>query len=77
MPVAIPDTPVSGTLFGKEFRPDGFKLWNDQLTLQQGKGVFPDAKVKLFLFLDRGQSLTGKTWNVVASDSGFGSRPHV
>jgi len=76
-PVAIPDTPVSGSLFGKEFRPDKFELWNDQLTLQQGEGVFPEAKVKLFLFLDRGQSLTRKAWNVAASDSGFSSRPHV
>jgi hypothetical protein len=75
--VVIPDTPVSGTLFGKEFLPDEFKLRKDQLTLQQGEGVFPDAKVTLFLFLESGQSLTDKTWNVSSSDTGFGGRPHI
>ena len=75
--VDIPDAPVSGTLFGKEFRPDGFKLWKDQLTLRQGEGVFPEAKVTLHLFLDSDQSYTDTTWNVSSSDTGFGRRPHV
>jgi hypothetical protein len=76
--VDIPDAPVSGSLFGKEFHPDEFELaWRGMLTLQQGEGVFPDAEVTLHLFLDSDASYTDTTWDVSSSDTGFGRRPHV
>jgi len=76
--IAIPDAPVSGTLFGKEFHPDQFELtWRGGLTLQQGEGVFPDAKVTLHLFQDKGKSYADTAWDVSSSDTGFGRKPHV
>ncbi len=77
MPVAIPDAPVSGSLFGKKFAPDEFELWKGQLILRQGESVASETTVKLFLFTDSGQSFSGMTWDVSSTDSGFGGRPHV
>lgn len=76
-PSDSPEVPVSGTLFGREFKPDQVELErNGVLTFKEGEDFIPEAQVKLFLFLDEGESFVEKEWNV--SPDGPGIRnPHV
>jgi hypothetical protein len=72
----IPQAPASGTINGRRFQPDRVELKNNGvLTLRQGKGIFADVEVSVFLFLNKGQSAEGKNWEVKPAE-GFGS-PHV
>lgn len=57
----IPDTPVSGSIAGQQFRPDRVEFDN-QLTFRQGEDFLPDLAVTLFLFLDEGEEVSGKSW---------------
>lgn len=75
-PVEIPDKPVSGTLFGKEFQPDRYELSHQGiLKLRQGDDFLADAEILLFLFPKEGQPLAGQTWNI-GPDQEFGG-PHI
>lgn len=57
----IPDTPVSGSIAGQQFKPDKVEF-NNQLTFRQGEDFLPDLAVTLFLFLDEGEEVSGNSW---------------
>jgi hypothetical protein len=59
----IPNSPVSGTVRGQEFKFDG-SIYNTTmrtLDFRQGRGATPEASVTLYLFTPAGETLDGKT----------------
>lgn len=68
------DAPVAGQVQGQSFRPDKVTLNNNVLTFRQGKDVFADAGVEIFLF-PKGDSLEGQSFTVGAKN-GF-NQPYV
>jgi hypothetical protein len=73
----VPNTPVSGRLRGKEFKPDKVTLQVGFLTFRQGKEFFADAEVKLSLFLKFGESVENKTYEIPALDTVRVGIPHI
>ena len=73
--VKIPDVTARGMIHGEEFVAESAKIENGILTIRDGEGIFPNHAVTIFLFLKKGESAEGKSYDIV-STSGFGS-PHV
>jgi uncharacterized membrane protein YjgN (DUF898 family) len=72
---AIPVTAASGKIHGQPFRVQAAKVENNILTLRQGRDFFPDRAVTIFMFLKKGETLEGRTFNI-STDHGFGA-PHI
>jgi hypothetical protein len=74
-----PNTPAGGQLLGGEFKVESAKYdsFVSVLELRQGKDFFPEASVKIFLFLKQGESPEGKTFEVAAEKFPKQGTPHV
>jgi hypothetical protein len=71
----IPASTASGKVRGKPFTVERAEIQNGILKLRQGKDFFADKSFTIFLFLKKGESAEGKSFNVTPQ-SGFGS-PHI
>ena len=70
--------PVALALAKKFENVHGFDISEPRVAeLRQGKDVFPDADINVFLFLKPGESLEGKTYEVAATDEVKVGAPHV
>ena len=72
----IPDTPVSGTVKGGDFKIDEAVISNTGFQLKQGKEFFPDASLNFFLFLKAGEKLEGRKIIIAPTDKP-GLKPHI
>ncbi|MEJ7593110.1 MAG: hypothetical protein WKF77_16310 [Planctomycetaceae bacterium] len=72
--ISIPEQPVQGTIMGRPFEPDKATYNGAWLEFRSGADFFPDAAVKVFLFLNDG-SPAEKSF-LVRGGNEFGS-PHV
>ena len=72
--VQIPVKRASGKIHGENFRVEKAKIEKGILTLRQGKQVFPDHAVMIFLFSKKGEKLEGKTYKI-AKTQGLGVPP--
>ena len=73
--VKIPESTLKGMIHGKEFTADKATLENGILTIRDGKDFFPDHAVMIFLFLKKGETVEGKSFDVKRI-MGFGV-PHI
>jgi hypothetical protein len=67
----IPNSPVSGTVRGQDFKFDG-SIYNTTmrtLDFRQGRGATAEASITLYLFTPRGETLDGKTLVHPATDA--------
>jgi hypothetical protein len=71
----IPDAKASGKIRDVDFVLDKAELENGVLTLRQGKDFFPDAAVKVWLFLKDEETVEGKSFRITPN-KGFGG-PHL
>ena len=69
--------PAAGKIQGRDFKPDSAELSNGILTLRQGEGVPPDLAVKIFLFLDEGESPEGKSYQMTPETGPGSASAHV
>src|ERR1043166_256174 len=60
----IPDTFISGTVRGRDFKPDSVTITSSGLVLKQGKEFFPDLSVTLFLRAGAGEILDGRKFAI-------------
>lgn len=67
--VAIPDSPVTGTVHGKTLSPERVILDGGTLTLRTANPGPPEAGVSIYLHASRGEELAGQSVNI-KSDSG-------
>ncbi|HEV3260523.1 MAG TPA: hypothetical protein VG013_26950 [Gemmataceae bacterium] len=70
--MVMPESPATGVVHGRRFRPDKATLDHGVLTLRQGKDPVPDLAVKVVLFLGSGRPPEGATYRI-ASVPGLGS----
>jgi tetratricopeptide (TPR) repeat protein len=73
--VQIPGAVPSGRIHGEAFVSTSAKIDHGILTIRDGKGFHPEHAVMVFLFLKKGETAEGKSFNVTKT-SGFGS-PHI
>jgi len=73
--VEIPGAIPSGMIHGEAFVSTSAKIDHGILTIRDGKGFHPEHAVMIFLFLKKGETAEGKSFNVTTT-SGFGS-PHI
>ena len=73
--VKIPESGLKGMIHGEEFTADKVKLENGILTIRDGKDFFPEHAVMIFLFLKKGETVEGKSFDVKRI-TGFGV-PHI
>jgi len=59
--MALPETPVAGSLHGKGFFCERATLQGGNLTLRQGRNWPPDLGVSVSLFAHQGEELSGKS----------------
>jgi DNA-directed RNA polymerase subunit RPC12/RpoP len=71
----IPDAKVFGSIHGLDFALDKVEFRGGTLTLRQGQDFFPDAAVLIFLFLQPGQTVEGKSYRIALE--GHVGDPHV
>ncbi len=71
----VPATAASGMLFGKPFTVEKASYQGGVLQLAQRKGSLPDADLKVFLVLNAGEKLEGRTF--IVSPRSSGQNPHV
>jgi hypothetical protein len=71
----IPDAQVFGNIHGLDFALDKVEFRGGVLTLRQGQDFFPDAAVLVFLFLQPGQTVEGKSYRIALE--GHAGDPHV
>jgi hypothetical protein len=64
MSVTIPDAPVSGTVWGKDFKVDAATIGPAGFELRQGKGFFADLSIRVVLFNRPGELLDGRKFAV-------------
>lgn len=72
--VKIAGKRASGRIHGANFAVKSAKIEKGILTLRQGKHVFPDYAVMIFLFSKKGEKLEGKTYNI-SKNQGLGVPP--
>jgi hypothetical protein len=73
-----PDAEVTGVVRGKEFKPDTVTIdRGNWLTFRQGKEVFADIEVKIWLLPKAGESVESKTYEIGPAGVKGGSTPHV
>ena len=73
----IPDAPVSGSVMGAKFKVDVVTHEvTGALTLKMGTDIFGDAKVLIFLGINKTDELAGKKFEVETKGD-VGKRPHV
>ncbi|MEE9611547.1 MAG: tetratricopeptide repeat protein, partial [Desulfatiglandales bacterium] len=72
--VKISGKRASGRIHGANFTVERAKMEKGILTLRQGKQVFPDYAVMIFLFSKKDEKLEGKTYNV-SKNQGLGVPP--
>ena len=73
--VQIPGAVPSGRIHGEAFVSTSAKIDHGILTIRDGEGFHPEHAVMVFLFLKKGETAEGKSFNVTKT-SGFGS-PHI
>jgi hypothetical protein len=73
-----PDAPVAGTVMGGAFKLDVVRHdITGALTLKQGKDVFGDASVIIFLPIKKSDELAGQKFDIETTGVDIGKRPHV
>ena len=73
--VQIPEQTASGMIHGDRFTVESAILENGILTIRDGKDFFPDHALTIFLFLDKGDTGEGKSFDIKKT-GGFSS-PHI
>jgi hypothetical protein len=73
--VQIPKRQAEGSIHGQPFTVQDAQLQNGILTIRQGEDFFADLELIIFLFLDEGEGLEKRSFDVRRED-GFGV-PHV
>ena len=59
-----PDAPVVGTVRGRDFKPDAVKYANGQLKFVQGKEVFAEVEVGVFLDPKQGEGVADRAYEL-------------
>jgi len=74
-----PDAPVSGKIQGLDFTMEAVKYEPSSSTLsfRQGKNLFPDAEITVFLFLKEDESPEGKIFEMAIDVPISAHQPHV
>ena len=73
--VEVPAIAAEGMIHGDRFTVESAGLENGILTIRDGKDFFPDHALMIFLFLEKGETAEGKTFNITRT-GGFSS-PHI
>lgn len=73
--VEMPAIAAEGMIHGDRFTVESASVENSVLTIRDGKDFFPDHALMIFLFLKKGETAAGKTFNITRT-SGFSS-PHI
>ena len=73
----IPEGKANGTLGGTNFMVETAVCVPQLLKLYQGAANAPDRELQIFLRLNAGDSITGRTWTVTAQDPAGKSVPQV
>lgn len=73
----IPEGKANGTLSGTNFMVENALCVPQLLRLSQGAPNAPDREIQIFLHLNAGESVTGRTWTVTAQDPAGKSVPQV
>jgi hypothetical protein len=73
----IPEGKANGTLSGTNFMVENAICVPQLLRLSQGTPSAPDREIQIFLRLNAGESVTGRTWTVTAQDPAGKGVPQV
>jgi hypothetical protein len=73
----IPEGKANGSLSGTNFMVENALCVPQLLRLSQGAPSAPDREIQIFLRLNAGESLTGRTWTVTAQDPSGKDVPQV